>query len=56
MVKLENKMTFYFEHTIKKFIMTEKDEEHYRNTNICRFFEKEKYSDKVRDTCQLTGK
>ena len=36
--------------------MTQKDEEEYRNNNICRFREKNIESDKVRDHCHLTGK
>ena len=36
-IKLENKMTFYFKDTNKDIIMTEKDEEDYRNNNIFRF-------------------
>ena len=32
--------------------MTEEDEEHYRNNSICRFFERNIESDKVRDHCQ----
>ena len=35
--KLENKMDFYFKNTNKDIIMTEEDEEDYRNNNICRF-------------------
>ena len=54
-IKLENKMTFYFKNTKKDIIMTEKDEEDYRNNNFCRFCEKEIISDKVRDHCHLTG-
>ena len=38
-IKLENKMTFYFKNTKKDIIMTEEDEEDFRN-NICRFCEK----------------
>ena len=49
-------MTFYFKNTKKDIIMTEDDEEDYRNDNICRFCEKEILSDKVRDRCHLTGK
>ena len=37
---LENKMAFYFKNTKKDIIMTEKDEEDYRNNNICRFVKK----------------
>ena len=55
-IKLENKMAFYFENTQKDIIMTEKDEKDYRNINIHRFCEKNIDSDKVRDHCHLTGK
>ena len=55
-IKLENKMAFYFKNTNKDIIMTEEDEEDYRNDNICRFCEKEILSDKGRDHCHLTGK
>ena len=41
MTKLENKMNFYFKNTKKDIIMEEEDEEHFRNTNICWFCEKE---------------
>ena len=54
-IKLENRMAFYFKNTKKDIFMTEKDED-YRNDNICRFCEKEILSDKVRDHCHLTGK
>ena len=54
--KLENKMTFYFKKTKEDIIMTDEDEEDYRNNNVCRFCEKEILSDKVRDPCLLTGK
>ena len=53
---IENKMTFYFKNTKKDIIMTEKDEEDYRNNNICSFCENEVTSDKVRDHCQVTVK
>ena len=36
--------------------MTEKDEEAFKNDNICIFCEREKLSDKVSDHCHLTGK
>ena len=55
-IKLENKMTFYFKNTNKDIVMTEEDEEDYRNNNICPFCEKNIESDKVRDHCHLTGK
>ena len=54
-IKLENKIAFFFKNTKKDIIMTEKDEEDFRNDNICRFCEKEILSDKVRDHCHLTG-
>ena len=55
-IRLENKMAFYFKETKKDIIMTQEDEEDYKNNNICRFCEKEILSDKVRDHCHLTGK
>ena len=55
-IKLENKMAFYFKITNKDIIMTDEDEEDYRNNDICRFCEKFIESDKVRDHCHLTGK
>ena len=54
-IRLENKMAFYFKNTNKDIIMTQEDEEDFRNNNICRFCEKEILSDKVRDHCHLTG-
>ena len=54
-IKLENKMTFYFKNTKEDIIMTEEDEEDYRNNNICRFCEKFIEADKIRDHCHLTG-
>ena len=55
-IRLENKMAFYFKNTKKDIIMTKEDEEKYKNNNICRFCEKNIESDKVRDHCHLTGK
>ena len=55
-IKIENKMAFYFKNTKNDIIMTQKAEEDYRNNNICRFCEKIIESDKVRDHCHLTGK
>ena len=54
-IKLENKMAFYFKNTNKDIIMTEEDEEDYRIFNICCFCEKEIIDNKVRDHCHLTG-
>ena len=55
-IKLENKMAFYFKNTNKDIIMTQEDEKDYKNNNKCRFCEKEIILDKVRDHCHLTGK
>ena len=55
-IKLENKLDFYFKKTRKDIPMTEEDEEDFDNNNICRFCEKEILSDKLRDHCHLTGK
>ena len=54
-IKLENKMAFYFKNTNKDIIMTDNDNEDFENDNICRFCEKIIESDKVRDHCHLTG-
>ena len=55
-IKLENKMAFYFKNTNKDIIMIQEDEEDFRKNNICLFCEKEILSDKVRDHCHLTGR
>ena len=55
-IKLENKMAFYFKNTKKDIIMSKENEEVFKNNNICRFCEKEILSHKVRDHCHLTGK
>ena len=39
-IKLEIKKAFFFKNTKKDFIMTEKDEQDYRNISNCRFCEK----------------
>ena len=49
-------MAFFSKNTKKDIIMTEQDEEGFKNNNICRFCEKVKLSDNVRDHCHLTGK
>ena len=54
-MKLENKKSFCFKSTTKDIIMTEKDEELFKNINICRLCDKEVFSDKVRDHCHLTS-
>ena len=49
-------MAFCFKNTKEDIIMREEDEQDFLNNNICRFYEKEILSDKVRDHCHLTGK
>ena len=49
-------MAVYFKKTNKDIIMTEEDEEDFRNNNICSFCEKNIDCDKVRDHCHLPGK
>ena len=49
-------MAFHLKNTEKNTILTEGDEEDYRNNNICQFCEREVLIDKVRDHCHLTGK
>ena len=55
-IKLESKMASYFKNTMNFIILTEDEEEEYKNNNICRLCEKEILSNKVRDHCHLTGK
>ena len=55
-INLEIKMAVYFKNTNKDNIMTEEDEEDFKIKNICRFCEKKIISDKVSDSCHLTGK
>ena len=49
-------MAFYFENSKEDIIMIKENEEDFKNNNICRFCEKERLSDKVRDHCHLTRK
>ena len=37
-------------------MLTDENEEDFKNSNICRFCEKEIISDEVKDHCHLTGK
>ena len=53
--ELENKMVFYFQNTKKNISMSESDEEDFKNSDGCRFCEKNIESGKVRDHCHLTG-
>ena len=54
-LKLENIMAFYFKNTNKDILLTQDDEEDYRNSIICRFCERNFESDKAGDHCQITG-
>ena len=56
LTKIDNKMALRFKNTKKDIIMTEKDDEDYRDTNVCRFCEKNFECDKVRDHCHSTRK
>ena len=57
-IRLENRMAFYFKNTNKEIIMTEEDEVNFNDSNTCWFCDKPFLSvnDKVRDHCHLTGK
>ena len=55
-VKLENKMSFYFKISKKDIIVTEENEEDFKNNNTSQFCEKKFESDKVGDHFHLTGK
>ena len=55
-IKIENKMAFYFKNTKKDIIMKQKNKEDFEINNNCRFCEKEIISEKVRDHCHLTGR
>ena len=54
-IKIENKMKFYFKNTKKDIIMTKEDEDDFKNSTICWFCELP-LDTKVRDHCHLTGK
>ena len=55
-IKLENRMNFWFKNTKKDIIMTQEDKEDFENNNNCRFCEENIEFEKVRDRCHLTGK
>ena len=55
-MKLENKMNFFFKIIRKDIILTEEDEEEFKNNNNCQFCEKNIDSVEIRDNCHLTGK
>ena len=54
--KLENRMNFYLKKIRNNILMTQENEQDYKNKSICRFCEKNIESVKVRDFCHLTGK
>ena len=54
-IKIENKMNFYFKNTRKDIIMTKEDEDDFKNSTNCWFCELP-LDKKVRDHCHLTGK
>ena len=47
-LKIADKMSFYFKNTHKDIIMTPEDKEDYRNNDFCGFCEKKRIDDKVR--------
>ena len=49
-------MAFFFKNTNKNNIVAENDQEDFKNSNNCKFCEKNNESDKVRDHCHLTSK
>ena len=55
-IRLENKMNFWFKNTNKDIIMTEVNKQDFENNGICRYCEKYIKTDKLRDHCHLTGK
>ena len=55
LIKLENKMPFYFEITKKGIVIKQKDDEDFKNDKNYRFCEKNIESDKARDHCHLTS-
>ena len=54
-IKLENKMNFWFKNTNKDIIVSEEDKQDIENNDICRYCEKYIETDKIRDHCHLTG-
>ena len=55
-IKIENKMNFYFKNTKKEIMMTQEDEEDFKNSTHCWFCELPLEERAVRDHCHLTGK
>ena len=55
-IKVEKKRNFCLKNSSKDIILSEEDEKHFRNKNICRFCEKNIEFDKIRDHRHLTDK
>ena len=55
-IKIENKMNFYFKNTKKEIMMTQEDEEDFKNSTHCWFCELPLDGRAVRDHCHLTGR
>ena len=55
-IKIENKMNFYFKNTKKEIVMTQEDEEDFKNSTHCWFCELPLDGRAVRDHCHLTGR
>ena len=55
-IKIENKMKFYFKNTKKDIVMTQEDEEDFKNSKVCWFCELPSNGNVVSDHCLLTGR
>ena len=55
-IKIENKMNFYFKNTKKDIVMTQEDENDFKNSKICWFCELLLDGKADRDHCHLTGR
>ena len=53
-IKIENKMNFYFKNTKKEIVMTQDDEEDFKNSKVCWFCELPLDGRFVKDHCYLT--
>ena len=55
-IKIENNMNFYFKNTKKDIVMTQEDEEDFKNSKVCWFCELPLNRKVVTDHCLLTGR
>ena len=55
-IKIENKMVFYFINNNKDIITTEENKQDFKINDVRRFCEEKVVDNKVRDHCQLTGR